>query len=199
MSHLEQQDRDRRDLSCVARGDRAAFERLVARYYHALLDFAGLWLPTEAEAEDVVQEALISAFRNAESFRAEGTVKAWLLTITRRCAARHRRKKVDEPSVFEAIEDHASLPELGLAAGWGGAVNPERRVAASEHLDGVRCALETLAPKDRAVILLRDIQGLTGPETAAALDVPLSAVKSRLHRARLRLMAALRQGGYDGT
>lgn len=80
---------------------------------------------------------------------------------------------------------------LGLEAGWG-SDNPEALAIAAERRDTLRRALHGLSPGDREVLVLRDIEGLRGPEAAEVLGIGERALKSRLHRARLRLAVSLR-------
>ena len=193
---LEQykQDPDRLDLIDAARGDRVAFGRLVRKHPGRLMRFARLLTTTEAEAEDVTQDAFLSAFRHVESYQGTGSVRAWLTTITRRSAYRLHRKRAGAPQEVLPFDDTLPLPNLGLAAGWGDAPDPEQLAAASERHEALLSALETLPEGDRAVLLLRDIEGFSGPEAAESLNISLATLKSRLHRARLRLMASLRGG-----
>lgn len=95
----------------------------------------------------------------------------------------------------EALDgrEEAPLVELGVAAGWGEVRDPEARVSAMEDHARLHRALDALSPADREVITLRDLEGLSGPEAAQVLDLPLASLKTRLHRARLRLLARLRE------
>lgn len=90
--------------------------------------------------------------------------------------------------------DDVPLPELGEAAGWGDR-NPEEGVLRSQRRECLARALEALGPEEREILVLRELEELTGEATAAALGIGLATMKSRLHRARLRLAAELRRGG----
>jgi len=192
---VEAEDTDLEDveaLGLAARGDREAFAKIVSRHQAAVYRLALALTPSASLAEDVLQETFISAYRHAASFRGESSVRTWLMTIARNAASRIYRRRVGEPM------EHLSLHELGQEAGWGTTDDPERLVAASERRHALREALETLSEDDRAVIVLRDLEGLSGPEAADVLKLPLPTMKTRLHRARLRLMAALKRGGVNG-
>ena len=140
-------------------------------------------------AEDALQETFLAAYRGAGGYRGEGRVRSWLLTIARNSAMRSVRAQ-------PALEvDETGLDALGLEAGWGEPPDPERLAESSERRAALRSALAELSPEDRAVIVLHDLEGLSGPETAQVLGLPLAATKSRLHRARLRLLATLRRKG----
>lgn len=165
----------------VAARDASALHELVARYrgrvYHLALAITG----DTAAAEDALQETFLAVHRSAASF-AGVAFRAWLFTITRHEAARTQRRRIPIP-----VED-ATLEALGEAAGWG----------ADEALDAhamkarLASALSRLSDEDRDVLVMRDLEERSGDETAGALGLTLQAMKSRLHRARLRLAAELR-------
>lgn len=191
MSHEELEIADRALLERTAQGDRGAFALLVQRHQRAVYRWAKACAPDEASAQDILQETFLEAWRGATSFQGQGSARAWLLGIARHQAARHRRKR----SAQALPQD--SLEALGQRAGWG-EPSPEAQAITQERLRRLRAALEALPPQDREILLLRDLEGLTGPEAAQVLGLELSTTKTRLHRARLRLMAALRQGGTHG-
>lgn len=175
-------------LSRVARGDRAAFACLVRRHSAPVLRFARS-LVDAGSAEDVLQETFLAAYRKADTFRGAESARAWLLAIARNAARRlHRR-----PS--PVLADEEALAELGARAGWGQTPSPLAAAEGAELRERLAAALERLAPADREAIVLRDLEGLTTAETAQVLGIRPGAVKTRLHRARLRLMGALRAGG----
>ncbi len=171
-------------LERVAAGDRAAFERLLARHQAALWRFVRASSRTRQDAEDALQDALLAAYRGAGAFRGEASVRTWLLTIGRHAAWRVSRRAPEEP-----LDDDTW--ELGCAAGWG-ADDPETAAMAAQDRARLTAALDGLAPGEREVLVLRDLEELAVEEVAEVLGVSLAATKSRLHRARLRLAAALR-------
>jgi RNA polymerase sigma-70 factor (ECF subfamily) len=175
-------------LKRTAAGDREAFDVIVTRHQAAVFRFARAATEGPAAAEDVLQETFLSAWRAAGTFQGRSAVRTWLLTIARNQAWHHRERAGRLPV------DDVPLPELGEAAGWG-SESPEDGVLRSERRDRLAGALAALAPEEREVLVLRDLEELTGEETAAALGIGLAAMKSRLHRARLRLAAELRRNG----
>jgi RNA polymerase sigma-70 factor (ECF subfamily) len=182
-------------LAQSAAGDRGAFEAVVSRHQAAVFRLARALTGSRADAEDVLQEAFLSAFLFARGFRGEATVRTWLLTITRHAAYRLARKR-GAPS--EDI-DSVPLPDLGWRAGWS-QNDPETLAMKAQRRERLDRALQSLSPEAREVLVLRDLEGLSGEETAAMLGIELAAMKSRLHRARLALAAALRHGGsHDRT
>lgn len=184
-------------LARSAAGDRAAFGQLVVRHRNAVYRWARSLTRSDAVAEEVMQETFLAAYRHAETYKGAATVRSWLFTIARNQA--HRRGKQ------EAAREGESLEQLGERAGWG-AEDPESCAERAELRRRLRTALASLSAEHRAVIVARDLEGLTGPEAAASLGLSSSAMKARLHRARLELVAALREptelasgeGGADG-
>ena len=146
----------------------------------------------EAQAEDLLQETMLDALTRAQQWRGEGSRRAWLLGIARHRFFHARRDRVPQVSVEAAADDGLTLETLGLAAGWGRPADPEALSSALEERSVVEHALEALDAGSREVVTLRDLEGLSGEETAAVLGVSLPAMKSRLHRARLELVARVR-------
>jgi len=191
---MAEEDHDRNLLSRVVSGDRAAFDVLIAIHAGAMRSLARAIARDDALADDVTQEALIAAYRGAATYRASaGTLRGWLLAITRNAARRATRCRREEPRA--EVED--DLLQLGIHAGWGHS-DPELRLGDAEEIERIVQATGSLSLEDREVLLLRDFEGLSGEEAANALGLAVPAMKTRLHRARLRLLAALRQseGGF---
>jgi len=177
----------------VGSGDREAFDELVAKHQSGVFRLARALTTSATLAEDVLQETFWAAWRHAGGFRGDASVRTWLFTIARNKAARAMRLHVGEPAQMSA------LTALGAEAGWGADPSPERVAEVSEQRRVLRQALDSLSEEDRAVIVLRDLEGLSGPEAAQVLELGLPTLKTRLHRARLRLMAAVRKGGSHGA
>lgn len=177
------------DLSLLERsaaGDRDAFDAIVARHGASVYRLARLLAPRTDEAEDVLQQTFLAAWKGAARFRGEASARTWLLAIARNAALGFRRRRQREPVA------ETPLDELGLQAGWGG-LDPEALAVAAEHRELLAAGFAALAPEDREVITLRDLEGLSGEETAALLGIGVAAMKSRLHRARMTLAAEVRK------
>lgn len=182
---------DRTLLSACAGGDRSGCAAFVERHLPAIWRYARLLTGDDATAEDVLQDTLLAALQGAGGFAGVGSARAWLYTIARNSLARRHRRRVGEPARFD---DSDLIDVLGPAAGFGADdADAERALAAAEERGRVRAALGTLSPTDQEVLVLRDIEGLDGDEAAAVIGLPLPAMKTRLHRARLRLAARLRE------
>lgn len=190
------------DAALLARcveGHRPSCAIFVDRHLPALWRFVSTLCADRVSAEDVLQDTLLDALRGAPGFVARGgaddprAARAWLYTIARHRAGRQHRRRAGEPARFE---DQESIESLGAAAGFGQLpASPEGALSAQEEHAALEAGLARLAEADREVLLLRDVEGLSGEEAAEVLGIPLAALKTRLHRARLRLAAALREGG----
>jgi RNA polymerase sigma-70 factor (ECF subfamily) len=181
-------------LRQAARGDVAAFEPFVARYDASVHRFIRTLTGDPAAAEDALQETFLAAWRGAGAFRGDASVRSWLFTIARHAVYRQFRQRAGAPHP----EEMTSLDDLGVRAGWGSA-DPEALAIARQRHDAVQRALDRLAPDDRRVLLLRDVEQLSGEDAASVLGLTLPALKSRLHRARLRFTASLREEVLDGV
>ncbi|MEL6345492.1 MAG: RNA polymerase sigma factor [Myxococcota bacterium] len=170
-------------LDATARGDRAAYGTLVRRHHASILRYARA-IAGDA-AEDVVQQAFLDGLRGAATYRGGAAVRTWLFTLTRNAAYRSRRLRVGEPRT------HVPLDAVAEQAGWG--ADPETALAQQLDAARLRAALATLSPDAQEILVLRDMEGIPGAETAVLLKLSLPAMKSRLHRARLELAAAVRK------
>ena len=171
-------------IARVAEGDRRAFELLVERHAAAVLRLATA-VSDPTTAEDAMQQTFLNVYQHAASFRGDASARTWLLTIARNTAFRlHGKTRREEP-----VEE--PLMQLGLDAGWG-SEDPEAMAIAAERKGALRKALSLLSADDREVLILRELEGLRGSEAAEVLGIGERALKSRLHRARLRLAVALR-------
>lgn len=186
MSGEEERLTDAELLTRAGSGDREAFAALVERHQASIYRFARTVVSRPADAEDVLQQTFLAAWRAAPGFRGESSVRTWLFTIARNSALTLRARDARWP------ESEVPMEDLGLAAGWGG-TDPESAAVAAERRVALETAFRALAPAEREVLTLRDLEGLSGEETAALLRLTLPAMKSRLHRARLALAARVRE------
>ncbi|MDX2193642.1 MAG: sigma-70 family RNA polymerase sigma factor [Gemmatimonadales bacterium] len=175
-------------LQRSAAGDAEAFEAFAGRHVPALMRYLGLLGAEPADADDATQETLLAAWRSAGTFRGGDSARGWLLTIGRHALARLHRRRAAEPTAFAGLE---AADELGLAAGWGDAASPLDALERAEARAAVRQALARLPEAERETVYLRDVEELPGGAVAALTGVTLAAMKSRLHRGRLRLAADL--------
>lgn len=170
-------------LEAARTGDRAALEALLERHQARIYRFASRLCRDPSDAEDVVQETMLAMARELPSFRGEASLSTWLYSIARSYCARRRRKK---PLVANLSALDAEAPEVEDPA-----PNAERIAEDRELEVALESAIARLPGPDREVLVLRDVEGLTAPEVAKVVGLSVDAVKSRLHRARLKVRARL--------
>ena len=184
----------REDAELVRRtlaGDRNAFEDLVRKYHHPLLRLLKGITRNTQDAEDLVQDAFLRAFRNLDRYDPARPFRPWLWTLGTRLAlhliARKERKNV-------SLETAATNPdEEGRTDGpWLGSIADLDRMEGSLLQRALVEALETLEPHHRAVMVLRVFEERSYEEIAEILEVPQGTVMSRINRARARLRDKLR-------
>ena len=197
-SDLSSNDIEVELIQRVCRGEHEAFYDLVRPYERAIYFAAMGVLNNSADAEEVAQEAVLKAFNGLAQFRYEAKFKTWLIQITineARAKLRKDRRHLYE-SVDEQKEDESGdyLPKD--FADWRDI--PSEELQRKELREALKRAMETLAPKYREVLILRDVQHLNTVETATALGITECCVKTRLLRARLHMREALAPG-IDGS
>lgn len=163
-------------------GDRAAMEGLLASVAPSIRRFAARMCRNEADADDVLQDALLSIATHLDSFEGRSSLSSWAFTIARTACSRRRRGMKNAPAEGEESLRTKATDEPG----------PEDQAASLETGELVGQALAKLPDEYREVLLLRDAEGLTAPEAAHVLGVSIDALKSRLHRARSALRESLR-------
>jgi RNA polymerase sigma-70 factor, ECF subfamily len=168
-------------LQLAATGDDAAFALFVSRHQDGVWRRARALTQQAADAEDLLQETFVSAWRGASGFRGDDA-RSWLLTIAAHAWQRTRRR----PHTREEDADADTLELLAARAAWG-AIAPE---SPTDPEAIITVAFARLTPEDRELLTLRDIESLPGEAVAGTLGLSVAAMKSRLHRARLRLAAA---------
>lgn len=175
-------------------GDLAAFEELTSRHERQIYSLAYRILQNPHDAEDVTQQAFLSAVEHLAKFREESSFATWLYRIATFAALKviRKRKGLVTVSLDEATEprdDYDSIPHPEYIADWK--QSPEQLVEQNETKRLLDDALAKLDEKHRLVFVLRDVEGLSVSETAAALELTESNVKMRLLRARLQLREQL--------
>jgi RNA polymerase sigma-70 factor (ECF subfamily) len=168
----------------VLAGDASLFEILMRRYNQRLFRVARGILADDAEAEDVMQEAYMRAFRELASFRGEARFSTWLTRIACHEALARARKR--RRLVSLAPIDGGEPPDPPSEAS-----GPERQLENRELHAVLREAVELLPDPLRAVFCLREIEGLSTEQTADALDLSVENVRVRLHRAKRGLRQTL--------
>lgn len=187
-------------VECAKKGDVDAFEALTNRYEQRVYSLALRMLRQEQDAEDVTQQTFLSALENLSGFRGEASFSTWLLRVAAHAALKviRKRKGLDTVSLEEATEgtnNSESVPHPEYIGDWR--QSPEELVHKNEVKRLLDDALAQLDEKHRLVFLLRDVEGLSVKETAAALGLSEANTKVRLLRARLQLRERLTRAFGD--
>ncbi|HEY7215640.1 MAG TPA: sigma factor-like helix-turn-helix DNA-binding protein [Thermoanaerobaculia bacterium] len=164
----------------VAAGDSSAFARLIRRHGAMVYRFARAAAPQETDCEEILREAFLAARRGAGRYRDEPSGRSWLLALARRAVERRSPRPGAGSASFGELARAAA--RRGPAA-WDGSGGPAEAVAA---------ALAALPAEDREILTLYDRELLTLDEVARVTGIADAALRTRLHRARLRLLAELK-------
>jgi RNA polymerase sigma-70 factor (ECF subfamily) len=164
----------------VAQGDRQALTDLYGRHGQPLFQYLQHLTDDRHLAEELLQDTLVAAWKNAGSYRAEGSARAWLFGIARRRAYK-RLRHLEPPRADLAELENVPAPDL----------EPETALLAGITRDEIVGALLQLLPIHREVLLLTFVHDLSYAETAGILGVPLGTVKSRLSHARRSMRTLL--------
>jgi RNA polymerase sigma factor (sigma-70 family) len=172
--------------------DNALFAGVVMPHLDAAYNLAYWLTRNRTDAEDVVQDASLRAFRAIRGF-AGGSVRAWVLSIVRNTAYSWLRK--NRPTAVVTVEDLEAVEAAHAKPNVTDAETPEAALIAKTDAEHLRAAIAALPTPFRETLVLRDIEGLDYREIAEATDVPIGTVMSRLARARGRLIATI--GGKE--
>ena len=178
------------DLTALQAGDRAEFARLVETYSGQVYRLALKMLQNPQDAEDILQETFIKAYKALPKFEGRSSLSTWLYRIaTNESLMFLRKKRPVQVSVDEPIENDEGDERPRQIIDW--CCLPEGELMSSEARVNLDRSVEQLPESLRTVFLLRDIEGLSTRETAEVLDISEAAVKTRLSRARFRLRELL--------
>jgi len=162
--------------------DARAFGELVTRYEGKVYSLSLRMLRNPEDAEDVLQDTFLRAYRGLKSFRGNSTFSTWIYRIAANSALmRLRKKQLPTVSIEDADEREAPLNIVDWKPG------PVEQLLTEETREAMEQAVEALPPEFRQVFILRDVEELSNAEVAEILDLSVAAVKSRLHRARLKV------------
>ena len=162
-------------------GDGAALEQLLSAIAPSIHRFGLRMCKSDPDAQDVLQETLLSIATNLHQFEGRASLSSWVFALTRSACQRRRRGQKNQPHLGHEILEtqRADTP------------SPEQNASNRELGDALTRALDGLPNEYREVLMLRDVEGLTAAQAAAALELSVEALKSRLHRAREAMRQAL--------
>jgi RNA polymerase sigma-70 factor, ECF subfamily len=173
-------------------GDAAALDRLLMRAQEVAWRFSTSVCGHADDAEDAMQEALIKTYRYVGRIREPGAFRPWLYRTVRNACLMGRRKKVGEPARLQSLDDvlpGSERPRRADVADPGR--SPEQLADNAGLRRRLRKALRTLPGPYRAIVFLREMEGLSTREVAQVMGMSEDNVKTRLHRARVQLQANL--------
>jgi len=191
---------DAGDLSLVRRvqaGDRGAFDLLVLKYQHKVVKLVMRYLKDPTEAEDVAQEAFIKAYRALPQFRGDSAFYTWLYRIAINTAKNALVARERSPVSYEINLNSSDEDAPDVASRLRDPDTPEGLALTEEIRRTVTAAIDGLPEDLRTAIVLRELDGMSYEEIAAAMDCPVGTVRSRIFRAREAIDRRLREV-FDG-
>jgi len=183
-------------LKEAAGGDASALEALMSRYGSRVYRLAHGITRNSADAEEIVQDVFLQMVRKGGAFEGRAALGSWIYRVTTNVALNKRRgkRREVETSLEECLptweaDGHRSGPRAFLVADWSG--RPDAELLSGEARRILEEAIDRLPEHYRAVLVLKDVEELTNEDVAASIGDSVSAVKTRLHRARMALRELL--------
>ncbi|HIJ21065.1 MAG TPA: sigma-70 family RNA polymerase sigma factor [Deltaproteobacteria bacterium] len=199
MNTLATDETDHLLITRFKAGSMDAMEKIVERYEDQIFTFGLKMCGHLQDAEDIVQETFLNAFKYLNDFREETKLRNWLFKIAARVCFRKRRKKKFEPErelslesfvLKDGLSSSYDIPDLSN--------NPSEQLERNELKQIINKSILSLPPKYRFVFNLRDIEGFSTKEASEILGITAQTVKTRLHRARLFLREKISEQFNEG-
>lgn len=162
-------------------GDARAMEQLLAKYETRVYRFGLRMCGNEDDARDVLQETLLSAFKNLSTFRGDAQLSTWLYQVARSFCLKQRRRHEGEPA------HHVDVATSEVRQVATTDIEPDGRSHARQVGEVIQAAMGALKDEFREALVLRDVEGLSADEAAEVVGIEVGALKTRLHRARMQL------------
>ncbi len=166
----------------VQQGDKSAYDLLVIKYQHKIIQLVNRYVKDPSEAQDVAQEAFIKAYRALANFRGDSAFYTWLYRIAINTAKNYlvarSRRNVDYQVDIQDAEQVENAPQLKAEE------TPDKLLMNDEIVSVINAAIETMPEDMRTAIMLREFEGMSYEEIAQAMDCPIGTVRSRIFRAR---------------
>lgn len=166
----------------VQRGDKHAFDLLVAKYQQRIINLVGRFVRNPNDAMDVTQEAFLKAYRALPKFRGESAFYTWMYRIAVNTAKNYLAVQSRRP--LEADQDYDEIEQIDSSGVLRDQATPEHMLLRDEIQDTVVRAIEELPEDLRTAITLREIEGLSYEDIAEVMECPIGTVRSRIFRAR---------------
>ena len=179
-------DADRDLVKAAAAGDRDAFDELVRRYQAQVVNLARAMTANDVDVDDLAQETFVRVWRSLPGFRGDSAFRTWMYGIALNVIRTHRGRRAKLRNLFWAAPADTEGDPLERVRDEDAGI--EQKLVMRDAIDR---ALKSLPDELREALVLRDVQGLDYREIAAALDVPIGTVESRIFRARQRLRPLL--------
>lgn len=173
---------DRQLVRRVQNGEKAAFDVLVLKYQHKLLKLISRYIRDSSEAMDVAQESFLKAYRALPNFRGDSTFYTWLYRIAINTAKNYIVSERRRPPDTDV--DCVDAEQFGGDSDLKENATPERLLLSEEIRRTVAEAIEALPVDLKTAIMLRELEGMSYEEIAAAMECPIGTVRSRIFRAR---------------
>ncbi|MCA3220507.1 MAG: RNA polymerase sigma factor RpoE [Burkholderiales bacterium] len=188
---MSEREVDQALVERVQRGEKRAFELLVAKYQRKIFRLLSRLIRDPAEVEDVAQEAFVKAYRALPNFRGESAFYTWLYRIAINTAKNHlvaqgRRAPTTTETDVEDAENFDEADQLRDVN------TPESMLQSRQVGEAVNRAIEKLPEDLRTAIVLRELEGLSYEEIAESMNCPIGTVRSRIFRAREAIASELR-------
>ena len=188
---MSDRDIDQQLVERAQRGEKRAFDLLVAKYQRRLARLLSRFIRDGSDIEDVTQEAFIKAYRALPSFRGESAFYTWLYRIGINTAKNFLSANGRRPVVNSEIEDEDG-ESFDMASQIPDMNTPETELMNKEIVTTVNAAVQALPEELRTAISLREMDGLSYEEIAQVMNCPIGTVRSRIFRAREAIAAELR-------
>ncbi len=166
----------------VQRGDKHAFDLLVAKYQQRIINLVGRFVRNPNDAMDVSQEAFLKAYRALPKFRGDSAFYTWMYRIAVNTAKNYLAVQSRRP--LEADQDYDEIEQIDSSGVLRDQATPEHMLLRDEIQDTVIRAIEELPEDLRTAITLREVEGLSYEDIAAVMECPIGTVRSRIFRAR---------------
>ncbi len=179
---------DEQLVQLAKQGDFDAFDTLATRHQERLYRLGIRMLRNEQDAQEVVQESLLSAWKNLAKFESKSQFGSWIYRIAANAALmmlRTRRRHPEAPLEEAGLGESDEVPAGTTVTDWS--KRPDTEFQSSELRAHIQAAVDALPEQSRVVFVLRDVEEMSTEETAELLHLSVPAVKTRLHRARLIL------------